>query len=121
MRRSRHALVALLLALCVPAALGGLFGGSKAKGGASGDGEVLVVSGAESFDAAVKAHSFLLVEFYAPVRGRAGPGPWRYTRSALPSPPASGPVRRPTTRPVLRTTPAPRPSPALREAALRGE
>jgi hypothetical protein len=71
MRRSRHVLLVALLALCLPAAtLGGLFGGSKAKGAAAGgDGEVLVLSGAESLDAAVKAHSFLVVEFYAPVRG----------------------------------------------------
>lgn len=70
MRRARaSALLAplLLLALLVPGAWGGLFG---SKGAKAADGEVLVIDGTDAFNAAVQAHDFLVVEFYAPVRAR---------------------------------------------------
>ena len=119
MRRSRHVLLVALLALCVPAALGGLFGGSKAKSAAaSGEGEVLVLSGAESFDAAVKAHSFLVVEFYAPVRGWAQ-APRRTAGRFLQW--QWGLVNVLDTRPVLRTTRTPLPPSRCGRLAKREE
>ena len=66
-RRTRTALLVLVLALLAPTALGGLFGSKKAAATAN-NGEVLVIDGTDSFSAAVKAHDFLVVEFYAPVR-----------------------------------------------------
>jgi hypothetical protein len=82
-RRTRTALLVLVLALLAPTALGGLFGSKKAAATAN-NGEVLVIDGTDSFSAAVKAHDFLVVEFYAPVRAaepvRTHPPVGRHTR-----------------------------------------
>ena len=60
---SRLAVLSLLL-LCALSGASAVFGLGKSKAAASG--EVLVLDGASSFEEALKAHPFLVVEFYAP-------------------------------------------------------
>ncbi len=67
---SRLTLAALLALACAFSCASALpFMGKKASAG-----EVLVIDGTKSFEDALKAHDFLVVEFYAPVSG-----PWRAT------------------------------------------
>jgi hypothetical protein len=60
---SRLAVLSLSL-LCALSGASAVFGLGKSKAAASG--EVLVLDGASSFEEALKAHPFLVVEFYAP-------------------------------------------------------